>query len=394
MILQYKHYTITVLSLTLTFVIFIFGSLIIVDPLQIFHKPWVRDHYFLKELRFQAAGIINNSEFDSIILGTSHAANFSAKKASMIWNQKFVNISPTGSWFSERSVILKYALKKNHLKNVIMSLDGADTKENQQLEFSITNYDFLYNENKIDDLKIYANTKYFKYIFCGNIFSPSKNTCKDAKDLESVAEWASDPQESRRFGGLENWLDAIDNAQVKQGLLAIAKSTIRIKTEDLIILSEEKFKKRLFLQSKSFDKYIVPHIKKNNNTRFYFYFPPISRMLSALTKKSRPSEYTLYIELIRHITNTLEKYPNAKVFGFNHLDFTEKIANYKDTVHYHPRFNSAMLIWMKDSEHELTNENVEFYIKTITDLAENFDIIAFGEKIESFLLLNGIKYKE
>ena len=74
-------------------------------------------------MRQQAAGIINNYEFDSIILGTSMLENTSAKEAGEKLGGKFMNISLSGSNFYERSFVLEYALRKKEIKKIIYSLD-------------------------------------------------------------------------------------------------------------------------------------------------------------------------------------------------------------------------------------------------------------------------------
>src|SRR3989339_1968081 len=84
----------------------------LIDPYRIFHKPWVRENYYVPEMRIQASGIINTEKFDSIVLGTSMADNFSPAEASKVFGQKFTNISLNGSSLAERSLVLNYALEK------------------------------------------------------------------------------------------------------------------------------------------------------------------------------------------------------------------------------------------------------------------------------------------
>lgn len=63
-------------------------------------------------MRQQAAGIINNYDFDSAILGTSMLVNTSAKEANEILGGRFFNISMQASNFYERSFVLQYAIDK------------------------------------------------------------------------------------------------------------------------------------------------------------------------------------------------------------------------------------------------------------------------------------------
>ncbi len=122
--MYYKKLVFTYLTIISILFSLFFGLLYIYDPMQIFHKPWGRPITFSKNMRQQAAGIINNYSFDSIILGTSMLENTSSKEASKLFGGKFINISLSGSSFYERSYILKYALRKKNIKTVIYSLDS------------------------------------------------------------------------------------------------------------------------------------------------------------------------------------------------------------------------------------------------------------------------------
>jgi len=83
----------------------------IFDPWQLFHKPWFRSTVFIENSRFQDAGIINSYDFDSIILGTSIAQNFSINEASRLFASRFVNLSIEAGLFSERAIILQRVLQ-------------------------------------------------------------------------------------------------------------------------------------------------------------------------------------------------------------------------------------------------------------------------------------------
>jgi hypothetical protein len=384
MLLQPKRYILAVLLSAFIFLACQFSALIAVDPLRLFHKPWIRDDYYISELRFQAAGIIRNTEFDSIILGTSNAANFSRKEASEIWDTTFVNISPDGSWLSERAIILNFALDQKKLKNVIISMDAFHENRPHPV-FSPANYNFLYNENRWDDLKVYSNLKYAKYLACRNLIISSDALCRSTRNLETVTKWASIEAHRKRFGGLNKWFESKNNGQIQHAFMEIVENTRAIKNGIVASLNSSSDSKKATAERSAFDNYVLHYIKENPDTRFYLFFPPSSRMLRALTKKAKPDEYNKSIEILRHVISAIGKYPNAQAFGFDHLEFTNDIANYKDPIHYHPRYNSAILRWMKNNDHELTSENIEAYIKTTSELAENYDVVSFGEKIESFL---------
>lgn len=375
---RHKKYVITVaIIIVITIFIPVF-SLFIVDPLSLFHKPWIRDNYFVKDLRFQAAGIINNSDFDSIILGTSMAANFSANEASAIWGSKFVNISPDGAWLSDRALILDHALREKELKNVIVTLDEFSEYGKRRSDYL---QDYLYNESSLDDIKAYLGTQYIKFIFCGNRIFSFNPSCRGVSDLESAAEWYSNKKLSKRFGGINKWIEAKNDRKIRKAFKQIAESLELTKSGSIVKMDKGVYDRALKGVELSFDEHVFSYIKENPDTGFYLYFPPYSRMKYALWKQTEPEKFELYLKKIRYAVDKLDQVGNARVFGFDHLNFTADIANYKDTLHHHPHFNSEILKWMSYGEYRLTNYNVEKYIGLISELAENYDIKSIGEKI-------------
>ncbi len=387
--LKYKYYLIAVISLVAVSFGIRYAALVIVDPLQLFHKPWVRDPYYFKEMRLQAAGIIKYEKFDSIILGTSMAANFSAKEASSIWNAKFINLSPNGAWFSERSLILNFALHRKKIKNVIYSLDRFRKYGQYPASFPATDYKYIYNRYDFDDIQIYSNKMYNQYIYCQNLAYPKKHCMKTGENLEDLVGWAKYTSQTRRFGGLDKWFDAAkDIGQIQRALNKIAKETKAIRNNRIKYISKNDYLTKLKDKKLSFDHYVLRYVEKYPNTHFYFFFPPYSRMHNAFLKRLNPMEYELYLDKIRYVVNSLDRYPNARVFGFDQLGFTNKLKNYKDTMHYHPRFNSAMLKWMKKGRFELTSKSIEKYLGLISAQVDKYDVLTFGSKIESFLNAN------
>ena len=111
-----KNIVITFFVSSLLFVIYFFGTLLVYDPLKLFHQPWKYKEYLQWDMRQQAAGIIKHWDFDSVILGTSIMECTSAKESSQKLGGKFVNISLSGSYFYERAIVLKYLLKHKKIK--------------------------------------------------------------------------------------------------------------------------------------------------------------------------------------------------------------------------------------------------------------------------------------
>ena len=141
----------------LPFVVILLGLLYIYDPFQIFHKPYFREATFFTDMRKQALGIIKHYKFDSYIIGTSMLENTDSKEATSKLNSddKWINISLSGSTFNERAIVLDYIFQNQNPKHIIYSLDGYHIVNSNNK--SNLDWDFLYNNNLYDDIKIYMN---------------------------------------------------------------------------------------------------------------------------------------------------------------------------------------------------------------------------------------------
>ena len=362
-----KRYLLIFLATWLVTTSILVGAGIIIDPYRIFHPPWVRDDYFLPNTRIQASGVINHVEFDSIILGTSMAENFSPGEASRIFNERFVNISLSGSSQSERAIVLEYALKNRKISKVIYSLDGFGKAPIDSR--SIAPYTYLYDDSLINNIHIYSyDVSNLKYLFCGNIFWSERSSCPETRSLETLTEWASDTNHSMRFGGLDKWLSAKNNSQIKEALNEIANSIEKIETGAISPGEPLKIQSALEERSKSFNDYLLKYVIDHQKTDFYLFFPPYSRLRYAIWKQSDPNAFQIYIETLRMVVNETSKYSNVFIYGFDDQSFLDDLANYKDTSHYSPEYNSRILTWIKNGEHLLNTENLENYISAITNL--------------------------
>lgn len=99
--------------------IFITAVMIYIDPLKIYHINQEFSKKLYTNMRVQAAGIINNYDFNGLILGTSMLENTSAQEAAKYLTQKkelkFFNLSLNGGNFYKRKFVLDYALRNKKL---------------------------------------------------------------------------------------------------------------------------------------------------------------------------------------------------------------------------------------------------------------------------------------
>lgn len=365
---------------TFIYIFFIFYFLIalisyILDPLQLFHKPFIQNKGFIeKDMRKQAAGIINNYDFDSIIIGTSMLANTSSIEASQKLNSNFVNISMNGSDYYERDLILSYALSKKNIKNVIYSLDYFYL---YQTKSNLSDYSFLYDDSLINDFNIYFSNKFFNYI--------KKSFLNENKyySLEYPNEWFSNIDNSSKFGGLDNWLKTNNNNEIKNVFNSYVSISNKIKYNERVSLIgiDEKIK----LAKKYVDEYLLLNIKKYENTKFILVFPPYSRYEYSTWKQYNQPNYEIHKAIIRYLVDKSIIYKNLEIYGYEDNNFLDEIKYYKDFYHYDKSINSLMLDSFKNKTNIINIDNVDIYINDSEDRASKYNIFGIANILENYL---------
>ncbi|WP_270873571.1 hypothetical protein [Campylobacter sp. JMF_08 NE1] len=317
--------------------------------------------------------IINNYDnFDSIVLGSSMLENTSAKEASQNLGAKFVNLSLAGSDLFERSLILEYILRQKQLKKIIYSFDynviiGA---RKGAPEYNFSKFKPLYANNKFEKYKVYFD----KYVFITTL--KSLFSCQKF-NIDTPREWAS------KFNindyGFENWIKMqTPNAKtniddIKNRLNYINSS----KKQILKNLNEQITNSKIYV-----DEYILKFVSQNPQTEFYIVLPPYSRIHNAIEFHTKKRDFLVTKEVLRYLVEQSQIYKNLKIYAWGDTDYPDDIANYKDLTHYSHKFNSQMLLYLKDGTGLLTPQNFDEYYDKFEQKSREFDLMPYYEKIK------------
>lgn len=359
-----KQFIFGVCLIPLPVVVVLFGILWLYDPLQLFHKPIFRETTFFGDMRLAARGIIRYYDFDSVILGTSMLENTSAKEAGEKLGGKWVNLSLINSSYDERAVVLEYLFGYKKPQKIIYSLESftiASIKDSSR-------FDYLYDENPLDDFKVYLNDK---FILCALAWRESKDCT--GRDLEELLKWSNHEDLKILFGGFEKWLKYGKKETI--AMLKNIKDTPFVVKKDNFDLE----KQRSYIQT-----YVLDFVAENPQTQFYFIVPTYSRLSYRIGSGDFDNK-TFYNRALNHkwFVQELEKYPNAKIYGFDTLDYADDIANYRDFTHYNVDMNSLHLDSIKQGKHILDSNNIDSYLKAMEDKIKNYDLKPFIEKAKT-----------
>ncbi|WP_086269933.1 hypothetical protein [Campylobacter devanensis] len=373
-----KRFIFISLLYPLPFVFIILGLLYIYDPFQIFHKPYFREDTFFTDMRKQALGIIKNYEFDSYIIGTSMLENTDPKEATNKLNNdgEWINITLIASSFNERAIVMDYIFQNQNPKHIIYSLDGYYMVN--RLNNSTLDWDFLYDNNPYNDIKLYINSK---FMICAIQFSDDERCVGNIDDIYQITSW--DRGHKKIFGGFDNWIKHKNHNQVNQILIDIKNGNIKnIDNQDIIedidILAQQDY----------LHKYLIRFFRDYPNTKFSIIIPTYSRlfyhMSNTLSLHDDNSKYFYTWEKsLRYFITQSSSYKNVKVYGFDDLDYADDIANYKDLIHYNTNLNSIQLDAIKNQTNILTPQNIDKYLATVEQKIKSYDITPFIKALEN-----------
>lgn len=357
--------------------LYVIASVYVYDPLQIWHKPFFRKTTYSGNARESMPAIVRDYDFDGIIIGNSYSENTSAAEASEKLGAKFMNLSVTGATTYENKMLTEYVFKRKEIKRVLYFLETSyleQIKENES--YPLSQYAFLYDDNKFNDFKIYMN---FKYLQGSLFFSNNKNYIGIERDMDAPYAWYGGSK--KFFGGFDNWIKHKNDWRIDEILRELSKTQDKVCAGGLS--DEDKNKIAAF-----FEENLMPPVIDNPQIRFFLVLPPVSDMWLALQLRNGNKFFEKRMFALEHLASLSEKYGNFRFFAFDDLDIIGKTEDFKDLTHYAPWVNSYILTSVKENKNLITPENAGAYIEKAYKKAAEFKLDEYVKTARGILNSN------
>lgn len=354
------------------------------DSLHLYHKSWFFSEDKLHgNMRLQAAGIINNYEFDSMIVGTSMLKGTSERYASKNLGGKFVNISADASNLYERNLFLKHALATKDIKHVIYSFDtglDANLKKNNRT-LPLNKFNYLYDDNPFNDFYAYWNNK---FLTCLLTFSDKRECIGGNRGLIRSEKWVNKLYKTnKKISGIQQWIS-------KDGR---GKNIYpRIKKHLSKPLTEVEYTKKLILTHHIIDTQLVDTIKKYPQVEFHIVMPPYSRLFYSIWFKYNPKKYKLYQETVKYLTQASMKYSNMHIYLLDDLDYLDDLGNYRDMRHYNTDMNLKIVDYVVQKKYIKSMDELQILFQKINKKNMKYANKKLDEDIKTVLDAYAFKY--
>jgi len=331
-----------------------------VDPFFHYHAPIDGFAYVVDNQLTQNPGMAEHMEYDSVILGSSMTVNFETDWFKELMDLNTLKLSYSSAYPKDISNILSKIYEKDRsgnvrdIKDVFLGLDivtysgGVD-----ETKYPLPEY--LYNDNKIDDIRYLVN----KDVLLNYVIRPMIDP--EPTNLSHVyASW---------------WTDDYYN---EEWVLRNHDAILTPKTEEL---PADAFVEPI---KANLNANIIPYIEANPESEFVIFFPPYSILF--WNDVLMDNRYEATLNAYRCVYESLSQYSNVRMFFFPAMtDTVSDLNNYADYTHYHPSVNRAMAECFITGEYEIDAScDIEYYLTVVDNMINEYDFETLRSKLEEY----------
>ena len=297
-----------------------------VDPCLYYRIPEDWDPVLFSE-RYQAAGLAKNVPADTVLMGTSLAANYRRSEIAETFGTTAVRITIPDGYLSEFDKTMDVLFRSQDPQRVIFGLD-ANILVRDESGLTSAMPDYLYNGNPFDDVKYLINKDTLYY----SAYVLMANRWDEADTLDEGFTWDGDVW--------WNHATALANYTRPEitGETLPADAYLRHASDNLDVV----------------EGWITAH----PDTEFDIFLPPYSILF--WDKSIREGTAEAMFSAIRQAGETLLQYDNVKFYGYlMDAEIVTNLDNYCDYIHHSGEVCRQVLAMLQAGEGQLTTENLE-----------------------------------
>lgn len=323
-----------------------------VDPCLYYRIPEDWDPVLFSE-RYQAAGLAKNVPADTVLMGTSLAANYRGSEIAGTFGTTAVRITIPDGYLSEFDKTMDVLFRSQDPQRVIFGLD-ANILVRDESGLTSAMPDYLYNDNPFDDVKYLINKDTLYY----SAYVLMANRWDEADTLDEGFTWDGDVWWNHATA-LANYT----RPEIVQETVA-ADAYLRHASDNLDVV----------------EGWITAHPE----TEFDIFFPPYSILF--WDKTARLGETEAVFAALDLACERLLQYDNVRLYNFlMDPDIVLDLDNYCDYVHHSGAVCTQVLAKMAAGECRMTEENYRDTLAQWRDFVVDYDYEKYWD--ESFWIV-------
>lgn len=323
-----------------------------VDPCLYYRIPEDWDPVLFSE-RYQAAGLAKNVPADTVLMGTSLAANYRGSEIAETFGTTAVRITIPDGYLSEFDKTMDVLFRSQDPQRVIFGLD-ANILVRDESGLTSAMPDYLYNGNPFDDVKYLINKDTLYY----SAYVLMANRWDEADTLDEGFTWDGDVWWNHATA-LANYT----RPEIVQETVP-ADAYLRHASDNLDVV----------------EGWITAHPE----TEFDIFFPPYSILF--WDKTARLGETEAVFAALDLACERLLQYDNVRLYNFlMDPDIVLDLDNYCDYVHHSGAVCTQVLAKMAAGECRMTEENYRDTLAQWRDFVVDYDYEKYWD--ESFWIV-------
>ncbi len=317
-----------------------------VDPFFHYRAPDPEAEVWFEQ-RCQTAGLLRSQDYETVLMGTSLAANYRPLWFDAYFDTRTVKATFPNGGFHEFSQALDYACQTHDVKRVIFGLDpNILVRSVEEAPDQLPAY--LYDTNPWNDSPYLLN----KDVLVRALYVVREKAAGNTQALQDAFVW-----DGNVFFSKELALAGYQRPEAEDTVLP-EDAFFDICDENLAVV----------------ETWLTEH----PNTEFIFYYSPYSILF--WDKMERQGRTDAMFAVLKHATEALLAYDNVKIQCFlTDIDTITDLDNYADHIHVAGRVTWKMSKAMAGTEHLLTLENYEAKLDALREYVVNYDYESIWE---------------
>ena len=316
------------------------GFVRLADPFFHYRTPDPEAEVWFDQ-RYQTAGLLRSQDYETILMGTSLAANYRPLWFDVFYDTKTVKATFPNGGFHEFTQALEYAYTAHDVKRVIFGLDpNILCRSAEEAPDELPAY--LYDANPWNDGPYLFN----KGVLLRSLYVLKEKAEGETQALQDAFIWDGEVFFSREL--------ALASYQrpAPAGETLPADAFLEVCQENLDV--------------------VEGWLRDHPDTEFIFYYSPYSILF--WDKMQRLGETDAMFEMLRYATGRLLQHDNAQVQCFlTDTDIITDLDNYADHIHVAGRITYRMAQAMPGGAYRLTEENYEGRLDALREFVVNYD---------------------
>ncbi|MDP1602864.1 MAG: hypothetical protein Q8M03_06320 [Legionella sp.] len=307
------------------------GANFLLDPLMMFHRPWVGPYYASNE-RYRVPGFARSLDYDTAIVGASTAMAIMPGEVRAILGGAPVIQVIGGATISEESLAVNVTAQQGKLKRVIWLVDPVvfsfgDRRADAQLP------EYLY---------VGGASNLLRYLLDRATFTMSLTLARHLLDGSRSDEFVSSLDALYRLPAPSEY----SNAAVKEAFYSEKALAELQRRERAVYLAFDESK-----VAKTFDRHVFETIKMHPRVKFEIVLTPSSVAFYQYISRHFPKRFEQSLFVRKLAYERIMGLPNARLFDMQtDTAITEDYRNFNDMLHFSPGVGNRILEAIRDGK--------------------------------------------